>query len=43
MPNATDTMVVRVGFIKNRPLYFEKHLATIVDTKTILQDIQNKD
>lgn len=37
MPNATDTMVVRVGFVNNRPLYFEKHLATIEDTKVVLK------
>ena len=37
MPNATDTMVVRVGFVNNRPLYFEKHLATIDGTKVLLK------
>lgn len=36
MPNATDTMVVRVGLVNGRPLYFEKHLCEIKDTTVVL-------
>lgn len=37
MANATDTMVVRVGLINGRPLYFEKHLCEIKDTTVVLK------
>lgn len=37
MPGATDTMIIRTGFIENKLVYYEKHPATIDGKKVKLK------